>query len=322
MAEIITMGELLVDFVPLNKGLPLKENEGFLKAPGGAPANVAVGASKLGAKSIFLGKVGADPFGDFLVEALEEQGVETKYIARSSDAKTALAFVILDKTGDRDFIFYREPSADMLYRWEEIPKDEFKKARIFHYGSISLINEPVRETTLQSAQLARKNNVIVSYDPNLRLPLWPDRNSAKKWIKEGLKFADIVKVSEEELEFITGEKDLEQGAKYLQSFGVKLVFVTLGPDGCYFYYQDKGEKVAGFNVEVMDTTGAGDGFTAAILYQLVQNKIKAIDDIRVDKLKDMVSFANAVGAITTTSKGAITALPDLKSVINFLKLNE
>lgn len=319
-ADIITMGEMLIDFVPLKKGLPLKDNEGFLRMPGGAPANVAVGVAKLGAKSAFFGKVGDDPFGHLLIDTLAEYGVDTSNIITTDDTKTTLAFVTLDETGDRDFTFYRDPGADMLYKWEEVNQEILKKAKIFHYGSISLIDEPVRTATLESAKLAKANGILVSYDPNLRLPLWPDKVEALKGIKTGLGYADILKISEEELEFITGEKDIEKGVKILnKSYVTELIFVTLGADGCYFYNGKEGKHVSGYKSEVKDTTGAGDGFVAGVLSQIIHNNIKNIKEPTIEQLEEIAGFANAVGAITTREKGAIDALPVLEQVKNFLK---
>lgn len=315
--DIITMGEMLIDFVPLKKGLSLKENEGFLRMPGGAPANVAVGVSKLGCKSAFFGKVGKDPFGRLLIDTLVDNKVETNAIIQTEEAKTSLAFVTLDETGDRDFTFYRDPGADMLYKWDDVDLELFSKARIFHHGSISLINEPVRTTTLKMAEKAREEGIIVSYDPNLRMPLWSNEEEAKQWIITGLETANIVKLSEEELEFITGEKDIMTGMQKIDEYDIDLVFVTLGAEGSYYYNGISGEVVSAYKVDVQDTTGAGDAFVAGILSQLIQRNLNNFDDIynlsKLD-LEEMVRFANAVGALTTKGKGAISSLPNIDDV--------
>jgi len=317
--DVITMGEMLIDFVPLKKGLSLKENEGFLRMPGGAPANVAVGVAKLGLKSAFFGKVGKDPFGGLLIDTLADNGVETKAIIQTEEAKTTLAFVTLDETGDRDFTFYRDPGADMLYLWEEVDLDLFKTAKIFHHGSISLINEPVRNTTLQMAQKARAEGILVSYDPNLRMPLWPNENEARKWIVEGLKTADVVKLSEEELEFITGEDDIDSAVPKIMDYGIELLFITLGSKGSYYYNDTVSGIVPSFKVDVQDTTGAGDAFVAGALSELVKNNLyenlKNIDKV---SLENVVRYANAVGALTTIGKGAISSLPGITAVQNLL----
>lgn len=318
--DVITMGEMLIDFVPLKKGLPLRDNKGFLRMPGGAPANVAVGAAKLGIKSAFMGKVGDDPFGRLLIDTLVENQVDIEGIVQTDQAKTTLAFVTLDQTGDRDFTFYRDPGADMLYSWDEVNKELLGEAAIFHHGSISLIDEPVRTTTLKMVRYARDHDILVSYDPNLRKPLWSDLVQAKKWIKKGLQTADIVKLSEEELSFITGEK-LTDGIERLKNYGVKLIFVTRGGKGCYFYSRQTEGTIPGFKVEAQDTTGAGDAFTAGILSQMVKSGIKNPVQLNKKNLKEMVNFANAVGALTITGKGAISSLPNLKEVNVFLQEN-
>ncbi|MFW6035456.1 MAG: PfkB family carbohydrate kinase [Halothermotrichaceae bacterium] len=316
--DIITMGEMLIDFVPLKKGLPLKENKGFLRMPGGAPANVAVGAAKLGLNSAFFGKVGNDPFGRLLIETLKDNEVETKAIMQTDKAKTTLAFVTLDEAGDRDFTFYRDPGADMLYKWQEVDVELLKTAKYFHHGSISLINQPARDTTIHMAQFAKDKGILVSYDPNLRMPLWSNEKEAKKWITEGLKTADIVKLSEEELEFITGEKEIDNGVKKIMEYGSGLLFVTLGEKGCYFNNGSESKTVPGFRVEVQDTTGAGDAFVAGILSQLAKHKSN-INELSKTDLVSIVRFANAVGALTTKGKGAIASLPELESINNFIK---
>ncbi len=320
--EIVTMGEILIDFVPLKKGLSIKENHGFLIMPGGAPANVAVGVSKLGCKSAFFGKLGKDPFGNLLIDTLMDNGVETKAIVQTDEAKTTLAFVTLDETGDRDFTFYRDPGADMLYEWNEVDQDLYSTAKIFHHGSISLINEPVRTTTLKMAEKARDEGILVSYDPNLRPPLWPNEEEAKKWLIKGLKTANIVKLSEEELEFITGIKDIKLGMQNIMEYGVNMLFVTMGAEGSYFYNGNSIGLVPGFKVEVQDTTGAGDAFVAGILSQIVKggrNSISQILNLNEKELKNIVRFSNAFGALTTTGKGAISSLPKLKEVENILE---
>lgn len=323
MSDVITMGEMLIDFVPMEKGVPLRQNKGFYREPGGAPANVAVGVARLGGKAKFLGKLGRDSFGDFLIEILKKNNVNIEDVVQTKEAKTALAFVTLDEKGERDFIFYREPSADMLYKSEELPGEKvFQKSKIFHYGSISLINSPVRETTLKCIEIAQKNYNIISFDPNLRPPLWPDLKTARKRIIAGLGKADLLKVSREELEFITKEKELKKACIRLDNYNIDLVLVSLGEKGCYIYKKGVDANVPGYSVEVEDTTGAGDGFIAAVLYQLSSRDIDNLKKLSLKEVKDIVDFANAVGALTTTDKGAIKSLPELKSVNNFLEMSK
>lgn len=317
--DVITLGEMLIDFIPMEKGVSLKENRGFFREPGGAPANVAVGVARFGGRTAFLGKVGADPFGRFLIDVLNENGVETTYVIQSQEAKTALAFVVLDESGDRDFMFYRDPSADMLYRPDELPSEVFRQSNIFHFGSISLINNPLRETTLRAVEYARDNNMIISYDPNLRPPLWPDLETARRWIIEGLKSADLVKISDDELSFITGESDLENGVDKLMEYNLGTVLVTLGAGGCFVYHNGDTKLVPGYSVEVADTTGAGDAFTAAFLFQLARQNNNKIAVQKMDEIIKMVRLSNGAGALTTTRKGAINSLPDLEILNSFMK---
>jgi sugar/nucleoside kinase (ribokinase family) len=314
MADVLTLGEMLIDFVPLKKGVSVKDNPGFLREPGGAPANVAVGIARLGRSSAFLGKFGEDFFGDFLIDTLKEYGVDTSFTVRTGEARTTLAFVVLDEKGERDFSFYRDPGADMLFRPEELKEEAFQEARVLHFGSISLIDEPVRTTTLKAVELARKYNCKISYDPNLRPPLWPDLKTAREWIIKGLKAADIVKISEEELEFITGEEILEKGAAKLLDYGIELLLVTLGDKGSYFNNGKEDGLVSGYRVAVEDTTGAGDGFMAGVLYKIISESINEPANLSKDQIVEIVKFANAVGAIVTTRKGAIKAMPGLNEV--------
>ena len=303
------MGEVLIDFVPLKKGVSLKENQGFLREPGGAPANVAVGVAKLGGKAAFMGKLGKDFFGDYLLDVLGANGVDVTGVVRTDQAKTALAFVSLTEKGERDFVFYRQPSADMLYRPEELKSDFFQKTKIFHFGSISMINSPFRETTITALDQAKENNNLISFDPNLRPLLWSNLELAKASIIKGLQYSDIVKLSEEEMKFITGKSDLDDGTAAILKHGVKLLFVTLGSKGCFYRKGRYQNTIAGFPVKVEDTTGAGDGFTAGVLYKIATEYDGKIDLLGESDLNQITIFGNAAGAFTTTGKGAINSLP-------------
>jgi fructokinase len=235
MVDVVALGELLIDFVPTVSGVTLIEAPAFKKAPGGAPANVAAGLVKLGSSCAFLGKVGDDAFGWFLKATLDEVGVDTRGLVFSTDARTALAFVSLRSDGEREFMFYRHPSADMLYTPDEVAYDLIQNARIFHLGSISLISEPSRSATLAALSTARQHGVIVSYDPNLRLALWPDAQAAKTGMLSIWSEADLIKVSEDELEFLTGMDDIDQAVEALWHDNLRLLVVTLGKQGCRYY---------------------------------------------------------------------------------------
>jgi fructokinase len=316
MVEVVTLGELLIDFVPTVSGVSLIEAPAFKKAPGGAPANVAAGLAKLGIPSAFLGKVGDDAFGWFLKATLDAVGVNTRGLVFTKEARTALAFVSLGADGEREFMFYRHPSADMLFRPEEVAIDLIKAARILHLGSISLISEPSKSATQFALTRARQMGTYVSYDPNLRLALWPDAQSAKMGMLSIWPQADLIKVSEEELSFLTDIEDIDRAVEALWHENLKLLVVTQGAKGCrYFTDQYKG-YVPGFHVQAVDTTGAGDGFVAGLLMGLLNYPETWLEE---NTLRDICRIANAVGALTTTQRGAIPALPSKYQLEDFLK---
>jgi fructokinase len=312
---VICMGELLIDFVPTEAGVTLAEADAFKKAPGGAPANVAVGLARLGVSASFMGKVGDDEFGRFLAQTLIDNGVDTTPLVFSARARTALAFVSLTAEGERDFMFYRHPSADMLFEPGEVREESFAGARIFHYGSISLIGEPSRSATLHAIRRAKEAGCLISYDPNLRLPLWPGEDEARAGLMLGWEHAQVVKASAEEIAFLTGEAEVERGVRQLWHDGLTLVAVTEGAVGCRYFTVEASGRLPGFAVEVADTTGAGDGFVAGLLAALIANPVLWED---VPALEEALRLANAVGALTTTQLGAIPALPTRVQVEAFL----
>lgn len=306
---VVCFGELLIDFVALETGVTVGEASGFVKAPGGAPANVAVGVARLGHPSAFLGQVGDDPFGHFLDGVLRADKVDTRGLRFSPEARTALAFVSLRSDGDRSFVFYRHPSADMLMRPEDVALDLIDDQRIFHFGSITLIDEPCRSATLAAVNHARTKGLLISYDPNLRLALWQDADAARERMRLGLEYADILKVSEEELEFLTGDKNPAK----LWRDSMKIVVVTHGAGGATIYTPRERFLSPGFSVQAVDTTGAGDGFVAGLMHGIL-----SYGDAFDHHLDEIARFANAVGAITTTKRGAIPALPTRAEVEAFL----
>jgi fructokinase len=318
--KVVCLGEALIDFVADTAGVSLAECPGFRKAPGGAPANVAVGLARLGVDAAFVGKVGDDPFGHFLRDTFAGAGVDTRSMLLSSEALTGLAFVSLMANGERDFMFYRNPSADMLLRWDEIPDSLFENTRIFHHGSITLIAEPSRTATIVAAAHAREAGCLVSYDVNLRLPLWKSEEAAREGIKDGLMGVQIVKVSEEEGEFLFGTRTPEETAAKLLISEARLAVVTLGAGGAYCrWWSDERLqelRVPGFVVQAVDTTGAGDGFVAALLAGILAEP--ALDTIPPERMRAILTFANAVGALTCTRKGAIPALPTRAEAERFL----
>jgi len=316
MIDVITLGELLIDFVPTVSNVSLIEAPAFKKAPGGAPANVAAGLAKLGTSCAFLGKVGDDPFGYFLEKTLSNLGVNTQGLIFSSKARTALAFVSLHGDGEREFMFYRHPSADMLYTPDEVDYELIKNANIFHLGSISLICDPSRSATLAALEAAKLNNVLVSYDPNLRLALWPDADAAQDGMLSIWQEANLIKVSEEELYFLTGLDDIEDAVDILLHENLKLLVVTMGKAGCRYFTPGFKGIVKGVQTKAIDTTGAGDGFVAGLLKGINENP-EALNNEKL--IRDICLYANVVGALTTTQLGAIPALPTAKEVKAFLE---
>jgi fructokinase len=316
MFDVAALGELLIDFTPY--GVSEAGNNLFERNPGGAPANVLVALSKLGKKSAFLGMVGKDQFGIFLRDVLNNNNVDTAGLVLNNKVNTTLAFVHLNEKGDRSFSFYRNPGADMMISESDINYEVIKNSKIFHYGSLSLTDEPARSATLAALKCAKENELVISYDPNLRPPLWKSLDAAKEMINLGMEFADILKVSEEELEFITGIKDFEEGTQVLLNRGVSLVFVTLGEKGCFYRYKGGTGHVAAFRVNAVDTTGAGDGFLGAVLSKLANKSLAKINEMSKDELEGIIKFGNAVGALATTKKGAIPAMPSMEQIEEFM----
>ncbi|PIN01575.1 Ribokinase [Handroanthus impetiginosus] len=269
---IVCFGEMLIDFVPDTAGVSLAESQGFLKAPGGAPANVACAISKLGGSAAFMGKVGEDEFGRMLVDILKKNGVNSEGVCFDKNARTALAFVTLKHNGEREFMFYRNPSADMLLKESELKVEMIKQAKIFHYGSISLISDPCRSAHLAAMKVAKAAGVLLSYDPNVRLPLWPSPQAARDGIKSIWNQADFIKVSDDEVEFLT-EKDpqKEDVVMSLWHHQLKLLVVTDGEKGCRYFTKGFRGRVAGFSVKTIDTTGAGDSFVGSLLVSIAKN---------------------------------------------------
>ncbi|XP_021752616.1 probable fructokinase-1 [Chenopodium quinoa] len=304
---ILCFGEMLIDFVPTVSGVSLAEAPAFLKAPGGAPANVAIAVSRLGGKVAFIGKLGDDEFGHMLAGILKKNGVSDDGLTFDQSARTALAFVTLRADGEREFMFYRNPSADMLLTPNELNLNLIRSAKVFHYGSISLIVEPSRSAHLKAMEEAKKAGALLSYDPNLRLPLWPSEKEAREKIFSIWDKADVIKISDNELEFLTKTNTIDDAtALSLWHPNLKLLLVTLGDHGCRYYTKKFKGSVDAFKVNAVDTTGAGDSFVGALLGKIVDD-LSVIED--EPRLKEALKFANACGAITTTKKGAIPALP-------------
>ncbi|KHN15693.1 Putative fructokinase-5 [Glycine soja] len=316
-ALVVCFGEILIDFVPTVGGVSLAEAPAFKKAPGGAPANVAVGISRLGGSSAFVGKVGADEFGYMLADILKQNDVETSGMKFDPNARTALAFVTLRADGEREFLFFRNPSADMLLQESELDKNLIKKAKIFHYGSISLIDEPCKSAHLAAMRFAKESGCILSYDPNLRLALWPSAEAARDGIMSIWDQADVIKISEDEITFLTGGDDPYDDNVVLKKLfhpNLKLLIVTEGSEGCRYYTKEFKGRVAGVKVKPVDTTGAGDAFVSGIIYSLASDQSLFQNE---EHLRKALHFANVCGAITVTERGAIPALPTKEAVLQF-----
>ena len=312
MFDVTAIGELLIDFTPAGAsaaGDPL-----FAQKPGGAPANVLAANSRLGGRNAFIGKVGNDGFGDFLRGMLEKLRIDVSGLCTDPEIPTTLAFVQLGRNGERSFSFYRKPGADLMLRDSEIKSSLISGCHILHFGSVSLTGEPSRSATLSAVKSARKAGRIVSYDPNYRPLLWEDAGTAKRQMAAGLKLADIVKVSEEEMTLLTGETDLEKGSAALARFGASLIFVSLGAGGAFYRSGDRCASLPAYDVKTIDTNGAGDAFLGAALFRLRGKTLEEIRSLKDAELKDILLFANAAGALATTKNGAIPAMPSLEEI--------
>lgn len=305
--DVIALGELLIDFTPAGKNA--QGSSLFAANPGGAPGNVLALASRLGLETVLIAKVGTDSFGTYLEGVLDSIGVDKKGLARTADANTTLAFVHLNENGDRSFSFYRKPGADMLLGVDDLDAEMLKNTRIFHFGSVSMTGDPSRGTTFKAADTAKRSGALVSFDPNLRPALWESLDEAKAQILKGLAYADILKVSEEELQFITGEDGLESGCRLLaDKYGIPVILVTLGPKGCFYRHGAWTGSAPAYKVRTVDTTGAGDAFLGAFLYKIAERGAN-LAGITPEEMKGMVAFANAAGSLATSVMGAIPAMP-------------
>jgi fructokinase len=315
--KIIAIGELLIDF--LGDGTDgLKASNCFIKNAGGAPANVAACVAKLGGKAEFITKLGKDAFGDFLIDVLKDCKVGVGNIKRTDKANTPLAFVSLDKGGDRQFSFYRKPSSDLLLEPSEIDESIFNEGDILHFCSVDLVDYPVRKAHDKAISYAIKHNMIVSFDPNLRYNLWDSREELINVVNNYIEYAHILKVSEEELTDITSEKDENKGVNMLFRGNVKVVIVTRGGKGASLYFsKDERCNVKTQKVQVVDTTGAGDTFIGTFLFQLLKYGIVREDILKNKEiLKNFLNFANKAATLSVQSKGAIPSMPEYNKVFN------
>ena len=313
MIDVVALGELLIDFATQSV-----DGEGYptmAAHPGGAPANFLAALTKFGAKTALIGKVGSDTFGKLLLGTLQKAGIETKGMVITDDVFTTLAFVTFDEHGDRAFAFSRKPGADTCLSFEELDLSLIDEAKVFHFGTLSLTDEPARSATYKAVEYARSKGKLITYDPNLRKPLWSSMEEAKTQLIWGLSQADVVKISDEEVEFLFG-LGVEEGAKHiLDTYGVKLVFVTCGADGCFFKNAvAEGHVPSLKNISVIDTTGAGDIFGGSAVSQLLKYE-KAPNELTEAELRQVVGFACTAAGLSTTKSGGISSVPELEAVM-------
>ena len=320
MKKVISIGEALIDFIPHEKGVALKEVSSFLRVAGGAPLNVAAAVSKLGGKSQMITKLGVDGFGDHILGEVKPLGVDVSKVLRTKEANTALAFVSLKEDGERDFSFYRNPSADMLLEESEVKKEWFEDCHSMHFCSVDLIECPMKYAHKKAIEFALENKSIISFDPNVRLPLWDSEDACRDAIMEFLPLAHVVKISDEELEFVTGYDNMDEAKEVLFKGNVNMVLFTKGKDGAEAYTKDRVVKIPGNIVDVVDTTGAGDSFIGSFLFKLLEDDVnmEQLNSISDEKLREYLTFSNAYAAYSTTKKGAIGSYATLDEIIKYM----
>lgn len=314
--DVVALGELLIDFTENGEsaqGNPLLEAN-----PGGAPCNVLAMLNKLGKKTAFIGKVGNDTLGNMLKNVVSESGIDVTNLVMDNEVHTTLAFVHTYPDGEREFSFYRNPGADMMLTKDEVSEDIIKAGKIFHFGTLSSTHEGVREATRYAIDIAKENGLLISFDPNLREPLWASLDDAKREIEYGLSKCDILKISDNELEFVTGTADYDEGIRILrEKYDIKIIFLTLGKDGSYAYYKDMVVGAPPFmNVKTIEKTGAGDTFGGCALCYLLEHDI---DNLTKENLMELIVFANAGASLITTRKGALRVMPSREEIEALIK---
>ena len=303
--DVVALGELLIDFT--ENGMSAQGNPLFEANPGGAPCNVLAMLSRLGHKTAFVGKVGQDFFGQQLEKAIREVGIDASGLRRDPEVHTTLALVHNTPDGDRDFSFYRNPGADMMLREDELPEPLIKEARIFHFGTLSMTHEGVRQATKRAIRIAKEAGALISFDPNLREPLWNSLEDAKEQVLYGLGQCDILKISDNEIQWLSGEQDFDAGVRWIRArFSIPLILVSMGRDGSRAYYQDKIVEVKPFlQPTTIETTGAGDTFCACVLHYIL---LHGLQELTETDLWVMLRYANAAASIITTRKGALRVM--------------
>ena len=316
--DVVALGELLIDFT--QNGKSEQGNPMFEANPGGAPCNVLAILSKLGHKTAFIGKVGNDFFGKELKGALDEVGIDAKYLYMDDEVHTTLAMVHTYPDGDRDFSFYRNPGADMMLNEDEISEELLQGTKIFHFGTLSMTHEGVRAATKKALKIAKEAGAIISFDPNLRPPLWDSLENAKEQVLYGLNYCDILKISDNEIQWLTGEDDYTEGVNWiLERYQIPLILVSMGKEGSRAYYKGNMVEVAPFlQKNTIETTGAGDTFGGCVLHYICEH---GLDDLTENGLTEMLRFANAAAALITTRKGALRVMPSVEEINTILENN-
>lgn len=313
--DVIALGELLIDFTM--NGQSEQGNNMFEACPGGAPCNVLALLNKMGKKTAFIGKVGKDQFGALLRDTITEAGIDASNLMVDENVNTTLAFVHTFPDGDREFSFYRNPGADMMLTADEVNPEVVKDTKVFHFGTLSMTHEGVREATKKAVETAKANGCLVSFDPNLRPPLWSSLDLAKEQMEYGFGKCDILKISDNEIQFVSGKEDYDEGIAYLQeTYNIPLILLTMGKDGSRAYYKDMCVERPGFSVKAIETTGAGDTFCGSSLNYLVDHDFENLTE---EQLGEMLTFANAAAALVTTKKGAIKAMPVKEEVLELIQ---
>lgn len=318
--DVVALGELLIDFT--ENGLSEQGNRLYEANPGGAPCNVLAMLNNLGKSTAFIGKVGNDQFGHSLKNCLEELGIGTENLKMDDVVHTTLAFVHTLEDGDRDFSFYRNPGADMMLTADEVQEDIIKNAKIFHFGTLSMTHEGAFEATKKALDIAKEAQLIISFDPNLREPLWDNLEHAKEMVRFGLSYCHVLKISDNEIQWLTGEDDFTKGVRKIQAeFPIPLILVSMGRDGSRAYMGDDYVEVPPFLQEnTIETTGAGDTFCACILNYVLEHGLQ--DVYTIEQRREMLTFANAAASIITTRKGALRVMPKKQEVVDFLENNK
>ena len=313
--DVIALGELLIDFTM--NGRSEQGSNMFEACPGGAPCNVLALLNKMGKKTAFIGKVGKDQFGALLRDTITEAGIDASNLMVDENVNTTLAFVHTFPDGDREFSFYRNPGADMMLTADEVNPEVVKDTKVFHFGTLSMTHEGVREATKKAVETAKANGCLVSFDPNLRPPLWSSLDLAKEQMEYGFGKCDILKISDNEIQFVSGKEDYDEGIAYLQeTYNIPLILLTMGKDGSRAYYKGMRVERPGFSVKAIETTGAGDTFCGSSLNYLVDHDFENLTE---EQLGEMLTFANAAAALVTTKKGAIKAMPVKEEVLELIQ---